>query len=133
MIFYLGKKALTWVNGVLIGSNPLKELFGVGFNGRVYYTHEFRRRNFEFLWVRNGKICHLWAKPSHWYRYRKWVQVPIGQRQSGTGTYQSGTGTHSPVKDWYRYRSKWYQYQSFQQPCFCSPYTVKSRIRTPII
>ena len=48
---------------------------------------------FEFLWVRNGKICHFWAEPAHWYRYRKWVSVPIGQRQSGTGTDQSGTCT----------------------------------------
>ena len=28
---------------------------------------------FEYLWVRNGKICHLWAEP-------------VGQRQSGTST-----------------------------------------------
>ena len=48
---------------------------------------------FEFLWVRNGKIYHFWAEPAYWYRYRKWVPVPMGQRQSGTGIDQSGTGT----------------------------------------
>ena len=48
---------------------------------------------FEFLWVRNGKIYNFWAKPAHWYLYRKWVLVPIRQRQSGSGTDQSGTGT----------------------------------------
>ena len=43
------KKALTLVKGVLIliGSNPLKELFEL--DSMVgYYTHEFRGRNFEF-------------------------------------------------------------------------------------
>ena len=54
---------------------------------------------FEFLWVRNGKICHILAEHAHWYRYRKWVLLPIGQRQSGTGTDQNGIGNHSPVKD----------------------------------
>ena len=44
---------------------------------------------FEFLWVRNDKICHFEAKPTHWYRYRKCELVPIGQRQSGTGTNAS--------------------------------------------
>ena len=48
---------------------------------------------FELLWVRNGKNCHFSVEPAHLYRYRKWVPVPIGQRQSGTGTDQSGTGT----------------------------------------
>ena len=56
---------------------------------------------FEFLWVRNGKICHFWVEPAHWYRYRKCVPVPIRQGQSGTGTdqvvpvpiHQKGVGT----------------------------------------
>ena len=43
---------------------------------------------FEFLWVRNGKICHFGAEPALWYRYKKWVPVPFGQRLSGTGTDQ---------------------------------------------
>ena len=51
---------------------------------------------FEFLWVRNGKICHFWAEPAHWYRYRKWVPVPIVQRGIGIGTEQGGTGTDAP-------------------------------------
>ena len=53
---------------------------------------------FEFLWVRNDKIYPFWAEPAHGYRYQNWVSVPIGQRQSGTGTDQSGTGTHSLEK-----------------------------------
>ena len=54
--------------------------------------------------MKNDKIFHFWAKSAHWYRYRKWVPVPIGQRQvvpvpkvSGTGTRSQkrvGTGTH---------------------------------------
>ena len=53
--------------------------------------------------MKNDKICHFWAKPALWYRHRKWVPIPIGQRQvvpvpkdSGTGTQlQNGVGTGS--------------------------------------
>ena len=80
------------------------------------------------------KNLQLLGRTHEWYRYQKlMVSIPIGQRQSGTGTDQSGTGTHSPVKDWYRYQSKWYQYRSFQQPYFCTPCTVRSRIHTLIV
>ena len=61
---------------------------------------------FEFLWVRNGKICHFWAELVHWYRYRKYraelvpvpkvgVPVPIHQRGIGTGTEIGGIGTRA--------------------------------------
>ena len=51
--------------------------------------------------MRNGKICHFWAEPAHWYWYRKWVPVQIVQRGIGIGTkswgtvpiHQSGIGT----------------------------------------
>ena len=56
---------------------------------------------FEFLWVRNGKICHFWAKPAHWYQYRKWVPIPIVHRGFGAGTKNLGTGSPSLVKDLY--------------------------------
>ena len=58
---------------------------------------------FEFLWVRNEKICHFLVEPANWYRYRKWVTVPIAQRVIGTGTKSWGSGTHSPERNWYRY------------------------------
>ena len=48
---------------------------------------DLRRFN-EEKWVRNGKIGHFWAEPTHWYRYQKWVP---------------GTGTHSTEGKWYRY------------------------------
>ena len=44
------------------------------------------------------------------------VPVPIHQRGNGTGTEQGGC-----------------RYQSFQQPCFCTPCTIKSRIHTLIV
>ena len=58
---------------------------------------------FEFLWVRNDKICHFWEKTAHWYRYLldrgkvvsvpiKVVPVSIYQKRVGTSTNQSGTG-----------------------------------------
>ena len=50
---------------------------------------------FEFLWVRNGKICHFGVEPTHWYQYIKWVPIPITQRGNGIGTKSWGTGTHS--------------------------------------
>ena len=60
--------------------------------------------------MRNGKIYHIWEKLAYWYRYRKWVPVPMDRDQVvpvpkvsgtsthslyrvGTGTDQSGTGT----------------------------------------
>ena len=55
---------------------------------------------FEYLWVRNGKICHLWAEPvgqrqsgtstESGYRY------PLDRGKVGTSTDQNGTGAHSP-------------------------------------
>ena len=45
--------------------------------------------------VRNGKICHFWVEPALWYRYQKWVPVPIGQRQVVLVPKVSGTDTHS--------------------------------------
>ena len=50
---------------------------------------------FEFLWVKKDKICHFSAEPAHWYRYRKWVPVPIRQRQVVPVLKVSGTCTHS--------------------------------------
>ena len=55
------------------------------------------RRFIEEKWVRNGKICHLWEEPAHWYRYPLYkgelvlvplvgVPVPIRQRGIDTGT-----------------------------------------------
>ena len=91
---------------------------------------------FEFLWVRNGKFYNFWAEPTPWYWYQKWVPIPIGQRQSGTGTGQSGACSHSPVKDWYRYQPvpiKVVSVSELQTTLFCTPCTVKSDIRTPIV
>ena len=42
--------------------------------------------------MRNGKIYHCWAEPASGIGTKIWP-IPIGQRQSGTGTDQSGTGT----------------------------------------
>ena len=52
------------------------------------------RRFIEEKWVRNGKICHLWAKLAYWYRYQKWVPVPMDRDQMVPLPVVSGTGTH---------------------------------------
>ena len=44
--------------------------------------------------MRNGKIYHLWAKLAYWYRYRKWVLVPMDRDQVVPVPIVSGTGTH---------------------------------------
>ena len=44
--------------------------------------------------MRNGKICHLWAKLAYWYQYQKWVPVPMDRDQVVPVPIVSDTGTH---------------------------------------
>ena len=84
--FDLGEKALTWVKGVFIDSNPLLELFKL--DSMVgYYKHEFRGSYLSFCGREMTKSIISGQNP-------RVVPVPnIG-----------GTGTHCTEGIWYRFQ-----------------------------
>ena len=87
----------------------------------------------EEKWVRNSKTQHFLGKTQKWYWYQRVVPVPTMQRRSGTDTTQSGTGTHWQCGTGTSTNQSGTGTTTSYNPIFAYFFTVKSRIRTPIV